>query len=156
MDHHARTPRGQLRSDRGAAAVEFALLLPIFLGLTAAGIDFAMAFRVKIMLHGAAANAATYATVSPCDTAEITSRAEDDLPASLTDPDPVTGVSPTQVTVTLTDPAICTTGATTADVKITIQLTSTYNLLTGAVLGMFGVPQSLSVGAADTARVAGR
>lgn len=160
MEHHAQRPRRLLRCDRGAAAVEFALLLPLLLGLTAAAIDFGMAFRVKIMLHGAAGNAATYASGSPCDTPGIVARARDDLPASgnflPSAKDPVTGVPKTQITVTLTDPAICSAGAATQGVKATVRLTSSYDLLTRAVLGMFGAPESVSVDAADTVRVAGR
>lgn len=156
MEHHARTPRWQLRSDRGAAAVEFALLLPLFLGLTAAAIDFAMAFRVKIMLHGAAGNAATYASIAPCHIEGIESRARDDLPASGNFLETQITVRLADSDVKLADSDVCVLGATTDDVKVTVELTSSYDLLTRAVLGMFGVPESVAVSAADTVRVAGR
>ncbi len=143
------------RGDRGAAAIEFAILLPVFLALTLAAIDFALAFRVKLMLHNAAGNAATYAAVAPCNTTDIVSRARAELPSSdvsgdLADP------ANTSVTVTLSDPTICTVGATTTGVTATVTVSSTYHLLTGTALGMFGVPRTLPVATADTVRVAGR
>jgi Flp pilus assembly protein TadG len=150
------------RRDSGAAAVEFALLLPIFLALTLAAIDFAMAFRVRLMLHGAAGQGATYAAVRPCDPAGVKARALQDLPSSdpggsLADP------TVTSVTVQLLDSsgadvtsAICTSGATTGNVTAKITVSTTYHLLTGTALGMFGVPPTLGVTSGDTVRVAGR
>ena len=54
--------------DRGVAAVELALVLPVFLALVFGAIDFGLGFRQQIMLHNAASNAAAYAAVQPCDT----------------------------------------------------------------------------------------
>ena len=56
-------------SEHGAAAVELAILLPVFLAITLAAVDFGLAYRQQLMLHNAASNAANYASVQPCDTA---------------------------------------------------------------------------------------
>src|SRR4051795_3624978 len=117
--------RRRRNGDDGVAAVELAILLPVFLALTLAAIEFALAFRQQIMLRNAASNAAAYAAVQPCSltggTTNITQQATSELRS-------VTVLKPTNVvvTTTFTDGAgaaitgvdACTSG-TRADVTVT-------------------------------------
>lgn len=50
-----------LRGDTGIAAVEFALLAPVFVGLAALGLDLGHAYQVKLQIISATSAAAQYA-----------------------------------------------------------------------------------------------
>lgn len=63
------------RDSRGQALAEFALILPILLGLVGAGIDFARAFEGSMTLQTAARNAAEAAAFSSLDVAQAQAKA---------------------------------------------------------------------------------
>jgi Flp pilus assembly protein TadG len=139
--------------DQGVAAVELALVLPVFLALIFAAIDFALAFREQIMLRNAASNAAAYAAVQPCDltgTTGITYRASSELQS-------VSVLAPSNVSVAesfsdATGTELPSTACTTA-YSATITVNAQYNLLTGGFLGIFGVPLHLPVSGSETVRI---
>ncbi len=62
------------RAPRGQALAEFALILPILLGLVGGGIDFARAFEGSMTLQTAARNAAEAAAFDPAVTTEAQAR----------------------------------------------------------------------------------
>jgi Flp pilus assembly protein TadG len=64
------------RTPRGQAIAEFALILPLMLGLIGAGIDFARAFAGSITLESAARNAAEAAAFEATDLAEAEDKAQ--------------------------------------------------------------------------------
>lgn len=71
-----RSPRTR-RISRGQALAEFALILPMLLGLTGAGIDFARGFEVSMTLQTAARNAAeaaAYDATTPAQAEAIARR----------------------------------------------------------------------------------
>lgn len=145
-------------NDEGVAALELALVLPVFLALILASIDFALAFRQQIMLRNAASNAAAYAAVQPCDLGNATSGITYQALAELQH---VTVLKPSNeaVTTSFTDSAgASVTGVdaclTAAQVQVTV--TAPYNLITGDVLGVFGVPQTLNVSGHETVEIEGK
>ncbi len=109
------------RSDqeRGAAAVEFALVLPVLLLLVFGLIDFSRAFNAHVSLSGAAREGARATAMKNPDWEAITIAAAPSL----------TGVTATQV-------AECTTGAGPAEVQASYD----YNFVTpvGAFMAWFG------------------
>jgi Flp pilus assembly protein TadG len=64
------------RISRGQAIAEFALILPLLIGLVGAGIDFARAFEGSMTLQTAARNAAEAAAFDPVVTDEAGARAK--------------------------------------------------------------------------------
>ena len=68
-----RALRRRLR-DRGAATVEFALVLPLLLLLVVGIIQFGRAFSMQIQLSGAANAGARYLAVHPTDFSETRNR----------------------------------------------------------------------------------
>lgn len=145
--------------DAGVAAVELAIMLPIFLAITLAAIDFALAFRQQIMLRNAASNAAAYAAVQPCNldsgTTNITQQATSELQdVTVLKPDPVTVPTPGYLDANgneLTGTDACTTAA-----QVQITVTAPYHLITGDFLSVFGVPQTLTVSGQETVQIQGR
>jgi Flp pilus assembly protein TadG len=113
-------PRGA-RSDRGAAAVEFALLLPLLLVLVFGIIDFGRALNAQITLTQAAREGARLASLKQPNV----------VPKSQAAASPLTGVG---VAVTAC-PAAPTPGA-----DATVQTSYTFEFLTpvGAIAAMFG------------------
>ena len=67
------------RIPRGQALAEFALILPILLGLVGAGIDFARAFEGSMTLQTAARNAAEAAAFESTDLAQAEAKAREVL-----------------------------------------------------------------------------
>jgi len=138
-------------ADDGAAAIEFAILLPVFLVLTLAAIDFGLSFRQQVILRGAASNAASYAAVYPCDTANIEQAASTELQ----------GVSPLRPDIgTPQISYLSDSGAAAADctsaTQVEVKVSAPYTLLSGSFLGVFGVPGSVSVSGQETIRIEGR
>ncbi len=69
-----RTPRSARRARRGAAMLELALVLPIFLTLTVGLIEFGRAFMVQQMLTAAAREGARYGSLPGIGNAEVEDR----------------------------------------------------------------------------------
>jgi Flp pilus assembly protein TadG len=65
------------RASRGQALAEFALILPILLGIVGGGIDFARAFEGSMTLQTATRNAAEAAAYSADDLAEAQAKARE-------------------------------------------------------------------------------
>ncbi|HET7398031.1 MAG TPA: TadE/TadG family type IV pilus assembly protein [Intrasporangium sp.] len=63
------------RRERGASAVEFALMLPFLMLVLAGIVDFGRAFFVEIQLANAAREGARAAIISPTNNADIQARA---------------------------------------------------------------------------------
>src|SRR4051794_16056856 len=123
------------RRDEGVAAVELAILLPVFLALTLAAIDFALAFRQQIMLRNAASNAAAYAAVQPCDVSGVQDRASQEL----------NGVTVLKPDISVPPPKyVGGSGTCLTATQVQVTVSAPYNLITGSFLGTFGVPQTLT------------
>jgi Flp pilus assembly protein TadG len=114
------------RSDRGAAAVEFALLLPLLMLLIFGIIDFGRALNAQITITQAAREGARLDALGQPNAA-VVSRTQTaatglNLPAS--------GVAETFV---------CPTGAgATADAKVTVTYQFSFVTPVGAIAGIFG------------------
>ncbi|WP_084327823.1 TadE/TadG family type IV pilus assembly protein [Intrasporangium oryzae] len=93
------------RRDRGAAAIEFALVLPLLLLAIAGIIDFGRAFFTQISLTNAAREAVRAAVVSSPSTTDIQNRAQAASPG---------------LTVT-TSASLCTAPGTNASVTVSSQ-----------------------------------
>jgi Flp pilus assembly protein TadG len=110
--------------DRGAAAVEFALLLPVLLLVIFGMIDFGRALNTQITLTQAAREGARLAALG-ASASTVTSRATA----------AATGLSP--VTVTVVDS--CATGAgDSADAIVKVQYSFSFITPIGAFAAMFG------------------
>src|SRR5438552_2516503 len=68
--------RRDVRSERGQALVEAALLLPILCVLAMGAIDFGRAFYIQNALANAARDAARFASVDPSNTSCIRTEAQ--------------------------------------------------------------------------------
>jgi Flp pilus assembly protein TadG len=117
-----RRSSGQGARDRGAAAVEFALLLPVLLLLVFGIIDFGRALNAQVTLTQAAREGARLAALNQPNVVSRTQAA-------------ATGLSPVTVTVT----SSCPTGAGQG-VDAVVQTSYSFSFVTpvGAVAGLFG------------------
>jgi Flp pilus assembly protein TadG len=107
--------------DRGAAAVEFALLLPVLLLLVFGIIDFGRALNAQITLTQAAREGARLAALGQPDVVNRTQGA-------------ASGLSPVTVTVTA-----CPDGAGPGvDASVTTSYAFSFATPIGAIAGMFG------------------
>jgi len=125
MQRQAATgPRARGPRDRGAVAVEFALLLPLLLLIVFGVIDFGRAINAQITLTQAAREGARLASFG-YSTSAVTSRAQS----------AATGLSGVTVTVT----SSCPSGAGSG-VDAVVQVSYVYSFITpvGAFAAMFG------------------
>lgn len=96
--------------ERGAVAVEFALILPVLLLLILGIIEFGIAFNHQQGLHAAAREGARLASLPSSTTADVDARVNDALDGLGFDGNPTISVSPgtcrnrsgEEVTVTVT------------------------------------------------------
>ena len=121
---------GRLRrhdAERGAAAVEFALVLPLFLMLLFGMVDFARAFNTQLTLSDAAAEGAR--TLAIGGTAAAARSAANGVLAS-------TLVSPSDVTypTAVTCPTTAAPGTATASMTVA---TTNFQFLTPLIGSMF-------------------
>lgn len=116
-----RRPARNAPRDRGAAAVEFALLLPVLLFLVFGIIDFGRALNAQITLTQAAREGARLAALGEPNVVSGTRAA-------------ATGLSPVTVTVTS-----CPAGAG-AGVNAVVRASYSFSFVTpiNAIAGMFG------------------
>jgi Flp pilus assembly protein TadG len=122
---------GRLRTqhaERGAAAVEFALVLPLFLLLLLGTVDFARAFHIQLTLSDAAAQGARTLAVGSTEAA-ARSAADAALASTLVSPSEVT--YPTAVTC----PTTAAAGTATASMTVA---TTNFQFLTPLIGSMFG------------------
>jgi Flp pilus assembly protein TadG len=115
-------------AERGAAAVEFALVLPLYLLLLFGIVDFARAFNIQLTLSDAAAEGARTLAVGGTATAAH-SAAGSALAATL--------VSPAEVTypTTVTCPAAAAPGTATASMTVATQDFQFLTPLIGSLVG---------------------
>ena len=71
----SRTPSVNGQQRRGAATVEFAIIVPVFGIFLAAMLEFGHAYMVQTMLRGAAQKAARYGVANGVSTAEVSQEA---------------------------------------------------------------------------------
>jgi Flp pilus assembly protein TadG len=116
-----RTARARRPGDSGAAAVEFALLLPVLLLVTFGIIDFGRALNAQVTITQAAREGARLAALSQPDVVSRTQAA-------------ATGLSAVTVAVTA-----CPAGAGQAS-SATVKVSYLFSFITpiGAIAGMFG------------------
>jgi Flp pilus assembly protein TadG len=121
------------RRERGAAAVEMAIVLPLLVLLLGGVIDFGWLFFNEIMLANAAREGARGAIVELSD-ADVKTRAAE---AAKPLPGPVTTSDVTVVTNCLS--------STSTDAKVTVRPATTFSWF---FLGAFGIPTPTVQGSA--------
>jgi Flp pilus assembly protein TadG len=134
-------PSGRERDERGAALVEFALVLPLLLVVIAGIVDFGFAFQRYEVLTNAAREGARLGTLQQYtgNDSLIRDRVRAYVAEGLSMPigDVNTALPDGQIVITAPDLSI-TSGATTYDIQTTM-VTITYNhnfLLLQPVLGL--------------------
>lgn len=143
-------------TDDGVAAVEVAILLPMFLLLTFGAIDFGLAFRQQLILRGAASSAAEFASTRPCDNAGIVGAATNEVQnVSVLKPEPSLSPGPDPVFL---DQAGVAAGDCNTAYQLRVTVSAPYTLLTGTFLHAFlpAVPTVVNVSGQETVRIKGR
>jgi Flp pilus assembly protein TadG len=147
-----------LRGERGASLVEFALLLPIFVILLLACVDFGRAFYLATEIAGAARAGAVYGTRNPTDTLGMQTVAQDDTPdvpnVSAGTPTYVCecadGTNQTSAATCATSPPTCSNGLNWV-YMVTVTVTGTYTPL----LPWPGIPSPMNLSTTASMRSAG-
>ena len=132
----------RVRNDRGAAAVEFALVVPIFLLLVFGIINFGWLFGQNLALSNAARQAARFGVVQSNDCNAVKSQA---ISAAA----PLVSISASDVSVSSPTAAACS-GATKAcagsapDANVTVTLTYTAQVPVGGFIPGLGTTKVLT------------
>ena len=105
--------RRALKSDKGAAAVEFAIILPLLLLLILLMIDFGRLFFIEISLNSASREAARGSSLSMTQT-QITNLALDSAPGIAA----LASLTSTDLTVVATQPCIPTVSGESTSVEV--------------------------------------
>jgi Flp pilus assembly protein TadG len=136
--------RGGAR-DRGAAAVEFALLLPLLLLIVFGLIDFGRALNAQITLTQAAREGARLDALGSYSTSQICTRVVTAATGL--------GLTCSNVTVTATCPPSLSAGAVASGDGV-VQVTYPFTFVTpvGAIAGLFGGGSGSSSGLTLTAQ----
>jgi len=121
------------RHDRGAAAVEMALVLPLLLLVLFGLIDFGRAFNTQMQLTQAAREAVRVKALGGTD-ADATSRAIA-ATGGLASPPPTT-----------TFPLVCAAGNTTANAKVTVSYSFEFITPLGPMASFFGASTLPGIG----------
>jgi Flp pilus assembly protein TadG len=116
-----RRRRGRSAPDRGAAAVEFALLLPLLLLIVFGIVDFGRLLNAQITLTQAAREGARLAALGQPNVVSRTQGA-------------ATGLSPVTVTITGCAPG----AAATANATVKVSYSFSFETPVGAIAGLFG------------------
>lgn len=132
----------KLRSETGAVAVEFALVLPILLMLVLGIFEFGRAFNMQVSLSEAAREAARYAAIHQSDTGYNNSAAQDAGVAAA----PTVGLSRGNVAIAFTGSAPCT-------VNVTVSYSTPW--MTGLPALVPGMPGDLSISGKSVMRCGG-
>lgn len=118
----------RLRSEDGAAAVEFALILPVFLVLLLGIIEFGSAYNAQILLTNAAREAARTYSLTGDESAAVAAAAEATAPIGL-------AIGASDVAFAVTPAGACSSPST---LNVTVEVNKP--LLTG----MFGASLPLA------------
>lgn len=124
------------RTDRGAAAVEFALLLPVLLLILAGIVDFGRAMFTQISVTNAAREGARAAIGGSATAGDIATRAQASAPS-------LAGSLATTAT-------LCTGAGSSAQVTVS---TGFDWVMLGPMSGLFGASASLPSTLSSTARM---
>lgn len=131
--------------EKGAAAVEFALIVPIFLVLVLGIFEFGRAFNIQVSLSEAAREAARYAAINYADAgysdADAQNAGVEAAPSVDLDPDDVELAY---------DAGACSPGD---NVSVTVTFNTTY--LTGLPGLIPGMPTDLSISSRGVMRCGG-
>jgi len=145
--------------DQGVAAVELAIILPVFLAVVLGGIAFGLIFREQIMLRNAAANAASYAAVQPCDLGDSSSGITFQALAELQH---VTVLQPKSSDVTVTTTFVDSNGnaltgsdACLSASQVEVSVKAPYNSVSDGLLSVFDLSGGDVVGQ-DVVQIQGR
>lgn len=118
-----RKVRRAVSQDRGAAAVEFALVMPVLLLLVFGIVDFGRALNAQIMVTQAAREGARWDALGSTQT-QIAQRVSDSA-------QPLSGV-------TTTVGSLCGTGVATQNGSVTASYSFSYVTPIGSLMNMFG------------------
>lgn len=137
MKTHGNPKRRSRRAhETGAVAVEFALVLPIFMGLVLGIAEFGRAFNVQVSLTEAAREAARYAAIHCAETGYSDSSAQNAGVAAA----PSVGLVPSNIGITYSPGGSCTSGS---NAVVTVSYTTPW--MTGFPALIPGMPASLSI-----------
>lgn len=131
-----RRRRTVLTGEKGAAAVEFALVVPILLMLVLGIFEFGRAFNIQVSLSEAAREAARHAAIHYADTGYTDGDAQNAGVVAA----PSVGLAPEDVDITFSDGSACSPGD---NVTVTVTFNTTY--LTGLPGLIPGMPADLSL-----------
>jgi Flp pilus assembly protein TadG len=134
------------KSERGAVAVEFAIVLPIFLLLVLGIVEFGRAFNIQVSLSEAAREAARYAAVH-CTEAGYD---EDDAMAVAVSAAPSVPLASTDVDIQYTGDGTCAAGN---NVEVTVTYSTSY--LTGLPGLVPGLSEDLDITSKGVMRCGG-
>lgn len=102
---HSEVTVRRVKSDRGASALEFALVIPVLLLLLFGIIEFGVIFQNQLALTHAAREGARMAAVGQWNATTVKARAYPVVPTVTVSPNPPTAATHGQaITVTLTAP----------------------------------------------------
>ena len=132
----ASTKRPRGARERGAVAVEFALVLPIFLGLVLGIAEFGRAFNVQVSLSEAAREAARYAAIHCSKTGYTASNAQAAGVAAA----PSVALVPANIGITYSGDGTCSSGN---NAVVTVSYTTPW--MTGFPALIPGMPANLSI-----------
>jgi Flp pilus assembly protein TadG len=122
--------------ERGAVAVEFALVLPIFLGLVLGIAEFGRAFNIQVSLSEAARETARYAAIHCAETGYSASSAQNAGVASA----PSVGLTTADIGVSYSGTGTCSAGN---NAVVTVSYTTPW--MTGFPQLIPGMPATLSI-----------
>ena len=128
--------RRRQHRDAGAVAVEFALILPIFLVLVLGIAEMGRAFNIQVSLTEAAREAARYAAIHNAETSYSNANAQDAGVAAA----PSVALTPSNIGITFTSGTTC---SSTANAVATVTYSTPW--MTGFPSLIPGMPSTLSI-----------
>lgn len=135
-------PCGNKKSkELGAVAVEFALILPIFLALVLGVVEFGRAFSIQVSMSEGAREAARYAAIHYAEAGYATAAAKQ----KAIDAAPIADLQPGEINISACAPNL--------DAVVTINANTTY--LTGLPTLLPFLPDIMSISAKGVMRCGG-
>ncbi|MDR7082228.1 Flp pilus assembly protein TadG [Arthrobacter ginsengisoli] len=112
MKPRVKTQGRKKSKELGAVAVEFALILPIFLALILGVVEFGRAFSIQVSMAEGAREAARYMAIHYATEADAEATARD---RAMFAANPIAGLQPGDVAITACEPGLDTVVTITAD-----------------------------------------